>query len=100
MNMRTQQLYCWTDASNQNRHDGSSTKGILVGMSGDKLESGEIDRVSPWLWQSGKIDRVCRSPGSSEARAFIDGEDILHMLRFQWGEIMDMKWTSMTSTTM
>ena len=82
------QLYCWTDASNQNRHDGSSTKGILVGMSGGKLESGEIDRVSPWFWQSGKIDRVCRSPGSSEARAFIDGEDILHMLRFQWGEII------------
>ena len=82
------QLYCWTDASNQNRHDGSSTKGVLVGMSGGKLESGEIDRVSPWFWQSGKIDRVCRSPGSSEARAFIDGEDILHMLRFQWGEII------------
>ena len=57
-------------------------------MSGVRLEHGEIDKVSPWLWQSGKIDRVCRSPGSAEARAAVDGDDILHMLRFQWGEVM------------
>lgn len=82
------QVYCWTDASSQNRHDGSSTKGIFIGMSGSKLENGEIDRVSPWYWQSGKIDRVCRSPGSAEARAAIDAEDSMYMLRFQWAEIL------------
>ena len=82
------QVYCWTDASSQNRHDGSSTKGIFIGMSGKKLENGEIDKVSPWYWQSGKIDRVCRSPGSAEARAAIDAEDAMFMLRFQWAEIL------------
>ena len=82
------EIFCWTDASSQNRHDGSSTKGIFIGMSGKRLEMGEVDRVSPWFWQSGKIDRVCRSPGSAEARAMVDGEDILYLLRFQWSEIM------------
>ena len=80
-------VFCWTDASSQNRHDGSSTKGIFIGMSGAKLEHGEVDRISPWFWQSGKIDRVCRSPGAAEARAAIDGEDSLYLCRYQWSEI-------------
>ena len=81
------QIYCWCDASSQNRPDGSSTKGIFVGMSGKKLERGEIDRVSPLFWQSGKIDRVCRSPGAAEARAAIDAEDAMFLIRYQWSEI-------------
>ena len=82
------QVYCWCDASSQNRNDGSSTKGIFIGMSGAKLQQGEIDAVSPWFWQSGKIDRICRSPGSAEARSAIDAEDALYMLRYQWSEIL------------
>ena len=82
------QVYCWTDACSQNRHDGSSTKEMFIGMSGKKLEHGEIDKVSPWYWQSGKIDCVWRSPGSAEARAAIDAEDSMFMLRFQWSEIL------------
>ena len=82
------QVYCWTDASSQNRHDGSSTNGIFIGMSGKKLKQGDVDRVSPWYWQSGEIDRVCRPPGAAEARAIVDGEDILFLLRFQWSEIL------------
>ena len=82
------QVYCWCDASSQNRNDGSSTKGIFIGMSGAKLQQGEIDVVSPWFWQSGKIDRICRSPGSAEARSAIDAEDALYMLRYQWSEIL------------
>ena len=82
------QFYCWVDASSQNRHDGSSTKGIFIGMSGKKLGLGEVDRVSPIFWQSGKIERVCRSPGSAEARAAIDAEDTLFLVRYQWSEIM------------
>ena len=82
------QVYCWTDASSQNRHDGYSTKGIFIGMSSVHLEQGSVDRVSPWFWQSGKIDRVCRSPGAAEARASTDGEDSLYLLRYQWSEIL------------
>ena len=81
------QVYCWCDASSQNRNDGSSTKGIFIGMSGEKLLKGEVDAISPWFWQSGKIDRICRSPGSAEARAAIDAEDALYLLRYQWSEI-------------
>ena len=74
-------LVAWVDASPQNRHDGSSTEGILIGMAPKSILDGEVTKVSPMFWRSGKIDRVCRSPGSAEARAAIDGEDNLHLLR-------------------
>ena len=79
-------LVAWVDASPQNRHDGSSTEGILIGMAPKSILDGEVTKVSPMFWRSGKIDRVCRSPGSAEARAAIDGEDNLHLLRYAWGE--------------
>ena len=79
-------LVAWCDASSQNRHDGSSTEGIFVGMSTSGIAAGEISYVSPMFWKSGKIDRVCRSPGSAEARAAVDAEDNLYMLRYAWAE--------------
>ena len=79
-------LVAWVDASPKNRHDGSFTEGILIGMAPKSILDGEVTKVSPMFWRSGKIDRVCRSPGSAEARAAIDGEDNLHLLRYAWGE--------------
>ena len=79
-------LVAWCDASSQNRHDGSSTEGIFIGMSTAGIAAGEISSVSPMFWKSGKIDRICRSPGSAEARAAVDAEDNLFMLRYAWAE--------------
>ena len=79
-------LVAWVDASPQNRHDGSSTEGIFIGMAPQDIVDGAVSRVSPMFWKSGKIDRTCRSPGSAEARAAIDGEDNLHLLRYAWAE--------------
>ena len=69
------------DASPQNRRDGSSTEGIFIGMAPQAILDGAVVRVSPMSWRSGKIDRVCRSPGSAEARAAIDEEDSLFLRR-------------------
>ena len=79
-------LVAWCDASSQNRHDGGSTEGILVGMASQELRHGHVDKVSPMYWKSSRIDRVCRSPGAAEARAAVDAEDNLHLLRYAWAE--------------
>ena len=80
------QLYCWTDASSQNRHDGGSTKGIFVAMSGEKLE--HLTKCPPGFGKAEKSIVFAGHLGSAEARAAVDGDDILHMLRFQWGEVI------------
>ena len=80
-------FYAWSDASNQNRLNGASTKGIFIGAASHALLQGEVSRVSPMFWQSGKIERVCRAPGASEAHAAIDAEDVLWLLRYQWFEL-------------
>ena len=80
-------LVAWTDAANQNRRDGGSTAGIFIGASHQRISEGFMSEVNPMFWASSRIHRVCRSPGAAEARAAIDGEDILYMLRYQWGEL-------------
>ena len=80
-------LLAWTDAANQNRKDGGSTAGIFIGAAHKRMGEGEMTEVSPMFWSSSRIHRVCRSPGAAEARAAIDGEDALYLLRYQWGEL-------------
>ena len=81
-------LVAWTDASNQNRRNGDSTAGIFIGAAHKRISEGYMCDVNPMFWSSSKIGRVCRSPGSAEARAAIDGEDVLYLLRYQWGELL------------
>lgn len=78
----------WTDAAHANRTDGSSTKGIFIGCSSQRLMDGELERVSPVYWTSAKISRVCRSSASAETRAAVDAEDILYSVRFQLSEFL------------
>jgi len=82
-------MYCWADAAGQNRRDGSSTQGILVGVAPERLFEGHVEKVSPICWHSSKIDRVSRSPGAAEARSVISGEDYLFHARYQFGEFFD-----------
>ena len=86
-------LYAWVDASSQNRVCGGSTEGLFIGMAPLSLLQGEVCAVSPMLWHSHKIDRVCRSPGAAETQAAVtqaavNGEDHLYYLRYQWSEML------------
>ncbi|CAE7420984.1 RE1 [Symbiodinium sp. CCMP2592] len=79
--------FAWVDAGSQNRPDGSSTQGILIGLAPVSMLQGEVGQVSLMSWHSNKIDRACRSPGASETQAAISGEDLLYFARYQWSEI-------------
>ena len=79
-------MVAWVDASDRSRHDGSSTEGIFVGITPLDMLEGRVTKVSPVFWKSGRIDRVCRSPGSAEARAAVDAEDNLHLMRYAWAQ--------------
>ena len=81
-------LVAWVDAGNGNRIDGGSTQGIFIGMTTREMLQGEVAGVSPVSWHSQKIERMCRSPGASEAMAAVNGEDGLHYARFQWSEML------------
>ena len=82
------QFYAWVDAASQNRVDGGSTQGILVGAASSALLQGAVCNVSMISWQSAKIDRTCRSPGAAESQAAVNGEDALFYARYQWHEIL------------
>ena len=79
--------YAWVDAANQNRHDGGSTQGVLIGLGPKNMQDGELGQVTPVVWSSTKIDRQCRSPGAAETQAAANGEDSLYYVRFQLAEI-------------
>ena len=87
-NHQDMQFYAWVDAASQNRIDGGSTQGILVGAASSELLVGEVCNISMVSWQSSKIDRTCRSPGATEAQAAVNGDDALFYARYQWHEIL------------
>ena len=80
--------YVWVDAGSQNRPDGSSTQGIIVGIASKDLLKGLVKPISMVVWHSQKIDRKCRSPGAAEAIAAVNGEDALFYVRFQLSEML------------
>ena len=79
--------YAWVDAANQNRPDGGSTQGLLIGLGPRSLQDGDLGKITPVVWSSTKIDRQCLSPGSAETQAAVNGEDALFYVRFQLAEI-------------
>ena len=81
-------MFCWADAAGQNRRDGGSTQGIFVGIAPMNLLNGGMEKITPISWHAGKIDKVTRSPGAAEARAVVNGEDVLFHARFQYGEML------------
>ena len=80
--------FVWVDAGSQNRPDGSSTQGIVVGVASKDLLEGMVKPVSMVVWHSQKIERKCRSPGAAEAIAAVNGEDALFYVRFQLAEML------------
>ena len=81
-------LYAWVDAGSQNRPDGGSTQGIVVGLGSSNMQNGELGHVNLISWHSNRIDRACRSPGAAETQAAVNGEDCLYFARFQRGELL------------
>ena len=81
-------MFAWVDASSQNRVCGGSTEGLFAGIAPLSLLQGEVCPVTPVLWHSHKIDRVCRSPGAAETQAAVNGEDHLYYARYQWSEML------------
>ena len=78
----------WSDAGWANRpNEVDSTEGIFVGMSGPQLEHGRECNVSPILWRSGKIGRICRSSAAAETIACTNAEDDLLYVRVLWFEM-------------
>ena len=84
----TMVMVAWVDAASQNRHDGGSTQGLLLGAAPASLFQGDLTKVSLMAWHSNKVDRVCRSPGAAETQAAVNGEDQLFYLRYQWSEVL------------
>ena len=60
-------ISAWSDAAESNRPDGSSTKGVVLGMAPECLLEGAETDVTVISWKSSKIDRACRSSGAAEA---------------------------------
>ena len=81
-------LAAWVDAAFANRVDGSSTKGVLIGWTSDKLLQGDMVQITPVYWQSARIHRICRSSASAETRAAVDAEDELYAVRYQTFEFL------------
>ena len=78
----------WSDAGWANRpNEVDSTEGIFVGMSSPQLEHGRECNVSPILWRSGKIGRICRSSAAAETIACSNAEDDLLYVRVLWFEM-------------
>lgn len=80
-------LFMWTDAGSQNRPGGESTQGLFLGLGPLGLLDGNLEAITPVAWHSNRIDRVTRSPGAAEAKAVVNGEDLLFHARFQVGEM-------------
>ena len=68
--------------------DGSSTKGVFIGWTHQGLLQGDLTSITPIVWQSAKIQRVCRSSAAAETRAAVDAEDELYAARFQAFEFL------------
>ena len=81
-------VFGWVDAASQNRPDGGSTQGLVIGLAPVSLMRGELTKVSIAGWSSHRIDRTCRSPGAAETLAAVNGEDSVYYMRYQWSEII------------
>ena len=59
-----------------------------MGATSKEILEGRCSPVSAIAWHSSKMGRVCTSPGSSEAIAATNAEDILFFSRFQLAEML------------
>lgn len=65
----------WTDASNHNRADKSSSLGILTGIAPSCMLEGEECQVAIVQWKSGKCPRAVLGSNGAEVQGLTVGED-------------------------
>ena len=80
----------WADASQKNRHDGSSTMGILAGIAPAGILTGDEIQVALVHWRSSKTPRQCLGSNGAEVQAITEGEDLCFRVRALWAEIHGM----------
>ena len=65
----------WSDASNHNRYDKSSTLGVLTGIGPKGALAGDEVQLALVQWKSGKCPRQCLGSNGAEVQAVTVGED-------------------------
>ena len=71
----------WTDASNHNRADKSSSLGILTGIAPKSMLDGEECQVAIVQWKSGKCPRAVLGSNGAEVQGLTVGEDQNYHIR-------------------
>ena len=71
----------WTDASNHNRPDKSSTIGILTGAAPKKMMEGAECQVALLQWKSSKCPRQVLGSNGAEVQGLTVGEDMNFQIR-------------------
>ena len=77
----------WSDAAVGNRPDLGSTGGYIIAATTPNVTDGDVCKMVPVSWRSGKLPRVARSSLSAETRACSEAEEELMYLRVQWREM-------------
>ena len=78
----------WTDASQGNRPDRSSTVGILTALAPSDVLFGEERQFAVLQWKSGKAPRQSLGSNGSEVQALTLGEDMNFQLRALIAELL------------
>ena len=89
----------WADASEGNRHDGSSTCGYVGGVTGKNFKSGKEDDVDIVSWRAFKAPRKVAGSNGAESQAIEFAEEALWLQRLMWCEVHGVrverwKWNS------
>ena len=81
-------IVVWSDASNSNRPDKSSTMGIVGGCAPKSILDGTSQQVALITWRSQKTPRQVLGSNGAEVQAITEGEDLCFRLS---GEVVDRK---------
>ena len=74
-------IVVWSDASNHNRIDKSSTYGLIAGIAPSSILAGEEVPISVLQWKSGRTPRQCLGSNGAEVQGITIGEDVLYHCR-------------------
>ena len=77
----------WSDASQGNRPNKSSTIGYVAGYAPREILDGSEEAVALVTWRSTKAPRDSLGSNGSEVQAITAGEDIVFLLRTLWYEV-------------
>eukprot|EP00438_Fugacium_kawagutii_P018226 Skav218341 [mRNA] locus=scaffold755:624672:632918:- [translate_table: standard] len=80
-------ILTWADASQHNRHDRSSTIGIISCLGPKEAIQGEEVPLAVLQWKTGKTPRQCLGSNGAEVQSITIGEDQNYNLRMLIAEV-------------